>query len=346
MRTVRSMVVCLLVLMGAVGGTAGAQDLRPLGSDITTLLSGIGESLLPNMQQNLLADDGIGAASMGSSHFFVGLEGGVTFGSPGLLAVLTETPTPFQLIDVGGLVKNLGSDPTVGGYLTTLENLSYFPYPEGKLVVGVKPAFGIEVVGTFFILPQALTNLATGLAGLSNSGIEFNNLGATVHIRKVLIEDKGGFPAVSIGVGYAYSNFHASYQLPTQTQSFAGYTLTYGGTLALDASLNSVGIDLSISKRFAIFTPYINIAPWYQWASYSGAITTKDFFSLKDSSGNTPGGLIPPNTPDAEISINNLSFILSGGIEINLGGFALVPAGSFDLGTKNFSANISSRFQF
>lgn len=344
MRKPTGVLVCLVLLLAVVIPNAGAQNLTDLGTDMSTLLSGIGESVLPNMQQNLLAGQGIGAATMGASKFYVGLEGGVTFGSPGLLAVLTQSPTPFKLIDASGLIGNLSSSSTLNNYLQTAENLSYFPYPDGKLLVGVQPLHGLEIIGTFWTVPQAVTNLLTRAIGQGASGIELNTLSASVRVRKTLLEDKGGFPAISIGAGYGYARFHTAYGLPTQTQPFSTYTLTYGGQITIDSTLNTAGVDLSVSKRLLIFTPYLQVSPWYEWASFTGTIP--NFASNVTLTPTPSSGYVPPAQPNATITINDLSILLSGGVEINLGGFSLVPAGSFDLATKNLSANIASRVQF
>lgn len=345
MRKLFSRLVVLTVMLGALGGMAAAQDLRPLGTDIGTLLNGVGESMLPNMQQSVLADQGIGAASMGSSRFYAGFAAGVTFGSPGLLAVLTQSPSPFQLIDVNGLLSNLSSNSTVSNALTSIENMSSFPYPNLKLVAGLRLFDGIELTGNFAIVPQGLTDFVTNLAGLSSAGITLHTLEIGVHIRKVLIQDSGAMPAVSIGAGYSYANFTAGYPLPTQSQPFSGYNLTYGGTLGLDSTINTAGVDVTVSKHLLIFTPYIRISPWYQWATFNGTVSNFTF-SLTNSSGQPVSGVIAPSTPNATINLDNLAFILAGGIEVNLGAFSLVPAGSYDLSTGSFSANLSSRVQF
>jgi len=345
MRQLFRVLFCVALVLGTLGGFAGAQDLRPLGTDMGTLLTGFGESIMPNLQQNVLSDDGIGAASMGKSRFFVALEGGATFGSPGLLAPLAQSPTPFQLIDVNGLITNFVTDPTASSYISKIESMGYFPYPDTKVVVGVKPAYGIEIIGTFAILPQGLTDFATGLASLGSAGIQLSTLSASLHVRKVLIEDAGGFPAVSVGAGYAYTSFHAGYTLPNQTQTISGgYTLTYGGPITLDSRLNTAGVDLTLSKRFLVFTPFVQVSPWYQWSTFTGSM---DLSGVTLTSGGVPvAGVILPTSPAITLSLNNLSFVVSGGVEVNLGGFALVPAGSFDLSNKNFSANLSTRFQF
>jgi hypothetical protein len=283
-RRCTSVVFYVLLALGAVAVPAGAQDLRPLGTDLSTLLGGIGDSLLPSLQQTAVADNGIGAASMGTSHFYFGFDTGVTFGTPALLAVLTESPSPFELIDVSGLLGNLSESSAISSYLKSVENLSYFPYPDLELTAGFAPIGGVQVLAKFSILPEALTDLVTGIAGLKDSGITLNELSANVRVRKTLLEDQGAFPAVSVGIGYAYTNVQAGLVLPTQKQPFAGYNLTFGGTLNMEATMSSVGADLSISKRLLIFTPYLSIAPWYQWASFSGSMDPFNF-SLKDSGG-------------------------------------------------------------
>ncbi len=327
----------LLCMILGCAAAAAAQDLRPIGSDLSTLLQGVGQSVIENLQQSVLADNGVGAASLGSSRFYVGITLGATL-SHGLLGFV-NTPNEFQVLNVNGLITN-NLPGSLSGLYTTAQ--TFFPDPNLKLTFGLRPVAGIEVLGTFSILPDALTNTITKAAKVS--GTTLNSLSAGLLVRKVFMEDTGPFPAVSLGVGYTYANFNAGYSINNFSQGFGGDTLTLGGNLKLGWTLNTAGIELDISKRLLVFVPYLKIIPWYQWASFSGSI---DNFTADLSSGGTP---ITPTygagSPSATITQNDIGFLLDAGVEVALGGFRLVPSGSYDILTNTFSANLSARGQF
>lgn len=320
-------VVCFLV--GCAAG-ASAQDLAPVDTDLSTLLQGLGQSVITNLQQSVLADNGVGPASLGRSRFYFGITLGATM-SHGLLGFV-DTPNEWQVLNVNGLITN-NLPSSLSGYYNTAK--SFFPDPNVKLAIGFRPIDGIELLGTFSIIPEVLTDALTKLGNVG--GITFNSLSAELLVRKVLLEDSGPFPAISLGVGYAYANLNAGYSINNFTQMIGGSTLSLGGNLRLGWTLNTAGVELDASKRLWIFTPYVKLMPWYQWASYSGGI---DNFTQSIASGY--GGF----APSASITLNDIGFLMDGGVEIALGGFKLVPNGSYDILDNTFSVNLSLRGQF
>lgn len=322
-------VFCIIAGCAAAGF---AQDLRPVGADLSTLLGGIGQSVITNLQQSVLADNGVGSASLGDSHFYVGITLGAAL-SHGILGFVNN-PNEFQILNVNGLItSNLPS--SLAGYYTTSQ--TFFPDPNFKVTFGVRLMMGIEVFGTFSIFPEALTDALV-------QNVTFNTLSAGVLVRKVMIEDSGPFPAMSLGVGYTYANLNAGYSINNFSQNFSGDTLTLGGNLKMGWTLNTAGFELDVSKRLLIFVPYLKFMPWYQWASFSGSI---DNFTANLSSGGSP---VTPTygagSPLANITLNDIGFLMDFGVEIALGGFKLVPSGSYDILTNTLSVNLSMRGQF
>lgn len=337
----------VLAMLLASAASAQAQDLSSLSSDLGTFLGGVGQGILPSMLQSAVAEEGIGAASMGDSHVLVALEAGATLASTGPLAVLDQSPTPFSIVDPQSLRQGLAASSTLESYLKVVEGLPLFPYPGARLVAGYKPGDGVEILAFFSYLPQALTAYLAGRAGAGGAGIRLQSVSGVLRVRKVLVADSGPFPAISLGVGYAYSMLSADYALHASQSYSSSYTLSYGGTLDLRSQLNAVGVDLAFSKRWFHFTPYLRLSPWYEWASYTGEV--KNFaYSLTTSSGGAVSGVTPPasSTPSASKSLRGLSFLVAGGVEINLGGFSIVPSGSFDLTNESFGAALSTRYQF
>ncbi len=330
-------VAVLFALLCGFGGTISAQDFTPVTNDLSTMLGAIGQSILPNVQQTVLADQGIGSASLGDSRFFIGGSLGASF-PPGLLGTMSD-PSRYQVLDITGLINTMvgqiaGGSTTASTYVDKLK--TFFPDPDTKIVFGFRTIYGIEVLGNFSILPQFLTNFGTGLAGIS--GVTLNALSTGVRVRKTLIEDNGGFPAISIGAGYQFANFNAEYTLGSASLGSGSYTLDLtGAKISLGTVVNTAGIDLSISKRLLIFTPYLRVMPWYSWGRFDSS-----FGPFSVSIGGSPSTI----SPASAFTDSGLSLLLAGGVEIHLGKLALVPAGSYNILNNTWSANLSTRLQF
>lgn len=331
-------VAVLFALLCGFGGTISAQDFTPINNDLSSMLGAIGQSILPNVQQTVLADQGIGAASLGNSRFFIGGSLGASFPPDGLLGKMSNAS--YQVLDIQGLISTIesqlpGGASSVGPYIDKLK--TFFPDPDTKLVFGFRTVYGIEVLGNFSILPQFLTNFGTGLIP-SKPSITLNALSAGIRVRKTLIEDTGGFPAISIGAGYQFANFNVGYTLGSASLGSGSYTLDLtNAAIKLGTVVNTAGIDLGISKKLLIFTPYLRFMPWYSWGSFNST-----FGPFSVSVGGTPSTISPSST----FSESGLSLLLAGGVEINLGKFALVPAGSYNILDNTWSANLSTRLQF
>lgn len=331
-------IAVLLAFLCGFGGAISAQDFTPVTNDLSSMLGAIGDSIVPYVQQTVLADDGIGAASLGKSRFFIGGSLGATF-APGLLGQMSDQ-SRYQVLDVTGLlntmVGQIAGSSAASGYIDTLK--TFFPDPDTKIALGFRTVDGIEVLGTFSILPQFLTNFGTGLANIS--GVTLNALSAGVRVRKTLLEDSGAYPAISIGVGYTYASFNAAYTLGSSIAPIGSgsYSIDLSGAkISLGNTLNTAGVDLAISKKLLIFTPYLRFMPWYSWSTFDSS-----FGPFNISIGGTPKAI----TASSPFSSQTLSLLLAGGVEIHLGAVALVPAGSYSILNNTWSANLSTRLQF
>lgn len=325
--------------------TLSAQDLKPLGNDLSALLDGLGREMLPNIAQSSLAGTGIGEAEVGDfPHMFFALSGGAVL-SNGIGKFITEDNSNFELLNVYGLLNQ--ALVSAGATVNDLYNTSktFFPYPNYRLSIGFGTVYGIESIVTFSILPQGLVDFGTKLANIT--GITLNSFNGGIKLRKVLLSDTGEFPAVSLGAGYSYSSFNAGYKLTGFSQPLSGFTLNLEGDLSMAAVVHSAGFDLGISKRFFIFIPFLKASAWYQWADYKG--TVKNFDAIVEDSG---GGEITSyqsqslNDPEALYAIHNLSLLLTGGMEIKLGGFALTASAVFNPANLTLGVETGLRGQF
>lgn len=323
--------------------TVTGQDLRPIGRDLSSLLDGIGGDIAPYLQQTIIAGESPGRASLGDSRFFIGGNLGTTF-VPGILTFIDETNSNFELLDVNGLFdKASGGGEAVSSLLGTFENVFFLP--TFRLNAGVRLPLDIEVAALFAIIPKALTGAVGSALGVS--GFELGQFNIGLRVRKTLMHDKNGYPAISLGTGYSYGNFSLSYELGDFSQSFDSYTLNLSGKIGVDTSVHATGIDLIVSKKLLIFFPYLKISPWYQWTNFTGEI---DGFIATFNDTDDGTELISSEDqgiePGATTTIHDLSFIISGGVEIALGKFILTPGGSFNVNTKTFNASLNMRLQF
>jgi hypothetical protein len=326
----------------------GAEpDLQNLGNDLDTLLEEIGKDTFPYLQQNALIGNGVGSAEMDEGVFFFGFGLGTVF-APGILTFLDDGNSDFVLLDVPGLVdtalENAGSE--VKDVLDFFQKHAF--YPQSRLSLGVHLPWDLEVIAHFSIFPQFITNAMSeqiDVAGFNE--LVLNRINAGGRVRKVLLSDEGGFPAVSLGAGYTYSGFHLSYPLPTFSQSFGSdFELSLEGTIDIQTRVHTAGLDLTVSKELLIFFPFLKISPYYQWSQFDGKI---DSFDARFT--NEDGKVIASTkkqdiSPQALLTTSDLSLLLEAGVEIKIGKFYLVPYASFSVPTRTFAAALTMRLQF
>ena len=161
---------------------------------------------------------------------------------------------------------------TVDSLLGTFQNIFFLPTL--RLNLGVRLPLGIETSLLFAGLPNVLTEAIAGAVGQEGLTLGLLNIG--VRVRKVLINDGDGFPAVSVGTGYSFATFNAGFVLTGFDQQFTGYDLNLSGELDLKTTMHTAGIDVIFSKKLAVFYPFLRISPWYQWAKYNGNIGTTE----------------------------------------------------------------------
>ncbi|RKX83326.1 MAG: hypothetical protein DRP57_08125 [Spirochaetes bacterium] len=322
-----------------------AQDLKPLGNDLSAVLDGFGKEILPNIAQSSLSGTGIGEAEIGDfPHMFFALSGGAVL-SHGIGTFIDKDNTNFELLNVYGLINTAleNADQNVQNLYTTSK--TFFPYPNYRLSIGFGTVYGIESIVTFAILPQGLVDFGTGLANIT--GITLNSFNGGIRLRKVLLSDTGGFPAVSFGAGYSYSSFNAGYSLKNFSQPMSSFTLNLEGSLNMAAAVHSAGFDLGISKKFFVFIPFLKTSAWYQWADYKGTVKGFDAVVV-----NTDGNEITryskqvSTDPGALYALHNLSLLLTGGLEIKLGGFALTASAVFNPSNLSVGVETGLRGQF
>ncbi|NOY09004.1 MAG: hypothetical protein GXP33_09195 [Spirochaetes bacterium] len=333
----------VLLLLFVLYFPLSAQDLKPLGNDLSSLLDGLGREMLPDLAQSSLLGTGMGEAETGDfPHMFFAFSGGAVL-SHGIGRFIDPENTAFKLLNVSGLI-----DQALAGAGADVQNLyktskGFFPYPNYRFAVGFGTVYGVETILTISMFPQGLTDFAAGLAGLK--GVTLNSFNGGIRVRKVLLSDAGGFPGVSLGAGYSYTNFNAGYSLTGFSQDLSGFTLDLKGDLSMEAAVHSAGVDLNISKKLLVFIPFFRVSAWYQWADFTGSVNNFDASIVNGSttvSYTGQGG----TDPAASYSLHNLSLLLTGGLEIKLGGFALTASAVFDPSDFTLGVETGIRGQF
>ena len=339
-----------LIVLGAlfiISGNLYSQNLRPIGNDLSSFMEELGKEVIPYLQQNALWGDGLGLAQISDesrAYFYMGA--GATFGD-GLMQFIDEENSSFELLNVFDLTQTAvenGGIQKIYDQITTM-----MPYPALRLAGGFVPAWDLEISLILSVFPQFITDAITGVIGDQFEGLSLNRLNIGLRVRKSLLRDMGWFPAISIGAGYSYSNFNASYPLPKDEfqQNIDGSPLTVQGELGFRTSLHSFGMDLQLSKKVLFFVPYIKFSSWYQSANY--AAEASNFEATLDKSDPLPDIIFTEQTddlPGADLTLKELSFLLGAGFELKFGKFAILAAGSYSLGSGSLGVNVGTRIAF
>ncbi len=336
MKTINFVGIFVIVFMFVGVTIVSSQDFSSIENDFSSLLREFGKELAPSVFQSSVCGSGMGEAELGEfPHFYFSTSGGAVF-SHGIGNLLDNSN--YELLNVSGIVDTFVSGTEgVGDILETLK--TSLPYPNMRLSMGIGIIGGWEVQVLFALFPQAITNVVGDLSGIS--GLEFNALNTGVRVRKVLVSDYAGYPAISLGMGYSYSGINIGYTLPDIDQSGEGFSLTLSDSkLSVTEVVHSVGINFLISKKLFIFVPFIGLDSWYQFNSYSASIGGKASFS-SDAGGDTKDF-----SAESLYDVRDLAILFSGGLEIKLGAFSLTSVVSFNPNNLVSSANTGLRIQF
>ncbi len=315
----RLVIVVVCVVLAA---PAFSQSLGQAETDLATFLGGFGTDILSQLQQSALMSDGVGDASIGDfPHFFFSLGAGAVLSNG--IGKIVDDPGAFQVLNVSQIIQ-LALNTFNNATVTDLYSGSrkFFPFPNGRLAVGVGIAGGVEVIGQVAYWPQALT-----AALLPGATVDLINAG--LRVQKRLLSDEGFLPGLSVGVGYIYSGVTLGYNLSQfGTITLSPATLDFSqSTLSLAAGLQTVGVDLTVSKRLAFFVPYLKLSGWYQWGVYDASVKNLSATISTTSALN----------PTAHEELSGLDFLVSAGFGLKFGAFGLNIGGSYDPRT-NFPA--------
>ncbi len=345
----------LFLLVAVLSGAAFAQaDISGIGADFENLIEQLGKDMLPNLEQLAVWGQFPGQAALpDDSRFFFTLSAGAVLGFNGLLSFVEPTNAAFEVLNVHELVQTILEQSEAGP--DALDGIKEFmPYPIARTALGFRLPAGFEAMVDFAIFPQFVANTAVNLANrfpnLTLPPVEMNALHVGTRVRKVLLQDAPGVPAVSIGAGYSYTGFNLGYDF----SEIGGIDTAIGelyftGELFLRNRINSFGLDLHVSKQLGFFVPFIGISPYYQLAGFSGGVGTeaKPFYAYVDFHNGDPVEDIPYNgdPPATTLSDNDLSFVVFGGFDLVFGNLVLQVHSSYNVGEAWPAVTIGTRWQ-
>jgi len=340
----------LILLVLAISGLSVAQaDISGLGADFENLVEELGKEMLPNIEQLAVWGQYPGQAAMpDDSRFFFTMSLGAVLGFNGILNFIDD-PDAFELLNVGALLDTILEG---GGAANTIANLQgFFPYPIARTAVGFKLPADLEVMADVAIMPQFLANFAVNTANrFVDSPIPtftLNSLHVGSRIRKVVLRDAPGIPAISIGAGYSYTGFNIGYSFADiGAITTALGDLYFAGDFYLQNRVHSFGLDLHISKSLGWFVPFIGLSPYFQLAGFSGGVSEfdafVDFFPGEPINRDIEYDGLPPETTLVDY---DLALVLFGGFDFVFDSLALQVHTSYTVGEGWPAVTIGTRFQ-
>lgn len=318
-----------------------SQNLDPIIDDLSTFFYELGKEMAPHTVQNELSGYGVGEADFDNARlFFITTSIGATLSS-GLFEFIDTENSQFEILNVYNFVDNIiqeTPDIIQDGYDTAQ---TFVPYINLRLGAGFNFYFDTDVIILFSIFPGAFTSWIGEM--IDQETLELSSINLGLRIRKALLKDRGWFPAISLGIGYTFADFHLGYGVPEFTQDLGGDQLVIAGNLYLDSVMHATGVDIAVSKKFAAFIPFLKVGAYYQWTRFTGGMN--EFVArILDATdvviAETDKG------PESVVTLSELSVILNGGFEIKLGGFVLCPYTTFDVSTQSFTINLETRTEF
>jgi len=330
-------VIVLAVILVLCTAAAWAQStLDQLASDLQTVFEELGEEVVPNLQTASVLNHGLGSAQLGNfPHMYFSLSTGATV-APGVLE-FTDDEAKFEnygLID--SFLEEAGLNDSDVRDITD----NYAPYPSMRAAIGVGLLGGYEVDVQLGIVPSALSG-AIPVDGLDAS---ITTIGTRV--RKVLVEQQRGIPAISVGVGYVYSMIDFGFDLnEVDPVEFGGEELDLTGDLTFEAQTHSIGVDVRASTRFLrVSYPFIGVSGYFQRSTYKAGI---DGFAA-DITSSLTGTTTTVDTnvqPLSEQDFNDFNMVINTGSDIKLAFINLFIHLNYAIDTRAYGGILGMRVQ-
>lgn len=323
--TARTVLFSIFLLVLAFSGLKAQTPVEILAGDLSDFLLKTGREITPHMQTSAVTSLEAGSAQIGNfphMYFSLGLGAIATDG-------ISDIVDADYTIDIEGILED-----EAGGNDAYELIRDFLPLPVIRGTYGVGLAGGVELNFQIMTIPSALTDTA-GVSGV-NAGL--TNVGG--RIRKTILEDEPGLPALSVGTGYVYSAFNLGYDLvELEAVDVGGTEITIdGGEIKYELVTNSAGVDVRLSEKLGPLIPYIGLSSWYQWSEFEAGVD-----ALEGTVGTANVG---PVNELRTFSDNDLNTVALAGFDFKLAFFVFFLEGSYAFSTQTPSAYTGFRLQF
>ncbi len=251
-------IVAAFVLLSVLAISIEAQDLNGFANDFEALMVGVTRDAAPNLQISALSGNIIGDADLDRFTFFFPSVG-ITV-TDGIAPILETGAYPWEfMLEMPAIINTaVGDDAEMKENIKALES-RFFPLMSMKMGFGIPLPSDMDLIVTGMYIPPAVTEALLKQAGedIASQGIGFSTLNFGVEVRKTLLKDGKGIPALSLGGLYNFGAFN----LEVSDLSLA--KLTDGGVDVSGQTLDLNGLmeyKTSIHNRFrpaCIQTPCI-----------------------------------------------------------------------------------------
>jgi hypothetical protein len=343
------------ILAACVAGSAAsaqAIDLSPLSSDLTTLFTGVGQDLLPQVADLAMSGrPAVGAAEIKGLYLAIPSIS-VSTGS-GIATVLNDSSAwKFGLLPLPSLVSNATKNNSSAKLVYDLVTAKSSPLPALRLGLGFPLGHGLELLADGLVIPNALVSSALDLAETDKSGpihslgVSFDLYSASATLRYVLLPEakRSIRPAVSLGLEYSYlyfglkmSGFSLDTLVKAKLLTESALTIKDVGTLGMSGNMDfttsaqTCGLVLACSKTLGILRPFANVAFRYCNVSYGSS------FNLGATLNGASAGEL--KVPAISLSESGVKMVAAGGFEFVLP--LLILSTSLDLDFSTLKLNLA-----
>lgn len=329
----KKILVVLIILFTTLGSIYTSEiDLGPLGDDLTILFRSIGRDISPIIRQNSISSDTFGEAEIDKLFlpFYLSIPSFSATTGDGIATALTTNDTwNFTIMKLPTLIDSALDEDTKEYYDLTQRVIAL---PVTKIGFGFALPQGFEFHFNGIYLPEIDYSMFSDTLG--NLTLDIMDLGFKV--KKVIFSDRGFRPAFSMALGYNYSTFGLGFGINTLTDFLDNLpdvgglgNLDLKGDLKINTEVTTLSMDLHISKRAFLFTPFFKLSPNIYFTTYKNSASFDAFLYPAEGGGDPVQTTlkIDPTT----ITSTGFSLMGTAGFELKLYLIALHISSTVDL---------------
>lgn len=360
MKKLLSLIIILLLIGGSAAVFSDAANdaydtlvgtlIGAIEDDFTLLLSGLGEDISPVLMQNAMTGQNIGMAELGTeffSNFYISVLPTVSFTVTDGIFKFTDTQAYEDSLILKGMLNSLlfaEPDGLLAGTADWVDIIldKATPIPAFKLNAGAKLPANLEILVHGMWMPQFITGLIPDdvMSDIPGGLLPtFNYLNIGGELRYVLLRDSEQTPGFSIGLGGAYNKMGLEMGVGELLNDALGDSLgeappgstnpfTAAG-MSISSSAVVFGINSTLSKKLAIFYPFVKLGAWYSITDFSGTVTIMEGSVIEGGAAN-----------------NDLNMLVSTGADMMLGPFGSNLTVDYNPGSGVWGLSLGSRLQF